>query len=181
MIIGCDIDEVINDQICEVLKLYNAKYNDDLSYFDITDYAIQQFLKPDCKHLFQEFCDDYFIENLIMQPDDIEALTELNNTNELYFCTARHPYVMEPTDRWLEKYLPWYRSGHLVRIKNKQLLNIDVLIDDSIENLIGGTYKKILVNRPWNEKYENVNGIFRVDNLSEAYEIIKVMIALEEC
>lgn len=172
-IVGCDIDEVINTQIKEILKLYNAKYNDNLKYDDITDYNIQHFLKSECKHLFEEFCTDDFIEGLQILQEDIEALTMLNSECEFYFCTARHPFVMAATDRWLEKNFPWYRSGQLIRCKDKHLMKFDYLIDDYIGNLVGGIYRKIMVTRPWNIGFGHVDGIDRVYSLKEACEIIK--------
>lgn len=172
-VVGCDIDEVINMQIKEILKLYNAKYNDFLKYEDMTNYNIQRFLKSQCKHLFEEFCTDEFIEGLQISLDDIDILTKLNSECQLYFCTARHPYVIAATDRWLEKNLPWYHSGQLIRCKDKYLLKLDYLIDDYIGNLVGGSYRKIMITRPWNIDFDYVDGIYRVYSLKEAYKVIR--------
>lgn len=173
LIVGCDIDEVINVQIKEILKLYNARYGDDVKYDDITDYNVQKFLKNGCDHLFEEFCTDEFIEGLRIYPEDIRSLTILNDECQLYFCTARHPYVMAATDKWLEKNLPWYHSRQLMRCKNKHLIKFDYLIDDYIGNLIGGDYRKIMITRPWNIGFGNIDGIARVYSLKEAYEVIR--------
>lgn len=173
LIVGCDIDEVINLHNQVILKYYNAKYNDNVQYKDITDYKIQDFLKPECKHLFEEFCTEEFIEGLQITPEDIITLTMLNSEYELYFCTARHPHVMAATDRWLEKNLPWYHSEQLIRCKNKHILQVDYLIDDYIGNLIGGCYRKIMMTRPWNIKFGHVDGIYRAYSLNEAYKIIR--------
>lgn len=49
----------------------------------------------------------------------------------------------------------------LIIIKNKQMLSgdIDILIDDCVDNLVGGYYHKILFDYPWNrhgfESYES--------------------------
>lgn len=172
-IVGCDIDEVITPTISEILKLYNAEYKDCIHYENITDYKVQRFLKPECKHLFEEFCTEEFIERLQIAPEDINTLTVLNSECELYFCTARHPYMMAATDRWLENSLTWYRTGQLIGCKDKHLLKIDYLIDDYIGNLVSGTYKKIMMTRPWNVGFGHIDGINRVHNLKEAYEVIR--------
>lgn len=172
-IVGCDIDEVINTQVKELLKLYNLKYNDKVQYDSIMDYKIHKFLKPECKNLFEEFCTEDFIEELQISSEDIDALTMLNSECEFYFCTARHPYIMAATDRWLENNLTWYRTGCLIRCKDKHLLKFDYLIDDYIGNLIAGDYKKIMMTRPWNIGFGNIDEIDRVYNLKGAYEVIR--------
>lgn len=172
MTIGCDIDDVTNQQIEEILKLYNHKYDDTIEHKDITDWEIQRFLKPECKNIFEEFCTEEFIEGLQMSQETIDVLTKLNSEYELYFCTARHPFVMAATDRWLEKNLPWYKSRQLIRVKTKQLLNFDVLIDDNLSNLQGGKYLKILIDKPWNRQLSLVENIFRVKDITEAYKLI---------
>lgn len=177
MIIGCDIDDVLNNQVDELLKLYNKKYDDTLMLSGITDWQIRNFLKPECTHLFEEFCTESFIEGLEMSNETIDVLTGIHKEHALHFCTARHPYIMAATDKWLEKYLPWYRSGQLIRAKTKQLLKFDVMIDDNIGNLYGGEYIKLLIDKPWNrqsEQEDDEEGICRIKDLREAYEAIAV-------
>jgi 5'(3')-deoxyribonucleotidase len=49
----------------------------------------------------------------------------------------------------------------------------DVLIDDSIHNLLDGNYLKILFDHPNNHNYDaRANQMHRVYTLAQAYEII---------
>lgn len=51
---------------------------------------------------------------------------------------------------------------------NKQMIRGDVLIDDGVHNLEGGSYKKILMTAPHNRNYDaEANGMIRVSNWTE--------------
>ena len=58
MIIGVDCDNVLNNLTESVLKVYNEDYNDDLTPDDITDYYIENFVKPECKDNFYKLFTD---------------------------------------------------------------------------------------------------------------------------
>lgn len=173
IIVGCDLDEAIFPLIENVLKLYNEKYNDTVKVEDITDYNVHLFLKSECRNVFKEFCTYEFISQLPISKETIETINKINEEFLLYFCTARHPYNMQATDFCLSYYFPWFKSSQLINIANKQLLKIDWLIDDSLSNLLGGDYRKILINRPWNEKYGDADNVYRAYTLQQAYKIIK--------
>lgn len=177
-IVGVDIDETINNQISAILVKYNKKYNDNLTINDITDYNIQKFLKPTCKNIFKEFCSKKFLKKLKMTQETIKALTELNDKYTLYFVTSAHPKTLEVRDKWLSKYLPWYSSKQLIVCRRKSLLQLDWLVDDCFDNLIHGTYSKILITKKWNENIDTYKlGIPRVSSIVEVPKIIKLALA----
>lgn len=150
MHIGVDMDEVLNNLTEKILLCYNEKYGDTLRVGDISDYDIHKYLKPECRHVFEEFADERFIESLDIAPGAVEVLSRLSKYHAIYFVTAGHPYTLRARDVWLAKHLPFYRSRQLVGCCNKQLLGLDVLIDDYEGNLIEGRYYGILFNKPWN-------------------------------
>ena len=175
--IGIDIDETINSQITEILKLYNKKYKDNLSIDNITDYNIHKFVKPECKNIFKEFCNDKFFKSLIMTQETIEALTELNNNYKIYFVTSAHPKTLKVRDKWLSKYLSWYTTKQLIVCRKKSLLNLNYLVDDCYDNLIHGTYRKILITKKWNENITDneldIEDVYRVDSISEVPKLLE--------
>lgn len=179
--IGIDIDETINNQISEILKLYNKKYDDNLIINDITDYSIHKFLKPECNNVFKEFCTNKLLKSLIMAQDTINALTELNSKYKVYFVTSAHPKTLKVRDKWLSKYLSWYTTKQLIVCRKKSLLNLTVLVDDCFENLIHGTYSKILVTKPWNKNIDTDKfAISRVNNISDVPKLIESIILQNE-
>lgn len=157
----------------KLIPLYNAKYNDNLKYEDITEYNIRPFIKHECKHLWEEFVDDAFYASLDVSEGAAEVLTELKKENDIYFATAGHPYTMRARDTWLERFFPFYRSGSLISIREKQLLKVDMLIDDFEENLIGGSYYGVLVNKPWNK--EVPTRLYRMQRITKIAELPKIV------
>lgn len=167
-IIATDLDDCVFDNfVTRLLELYDAKYNDNLSLSDITDYNIRNFIKPECKNIFQEFVDDAFIHSLSISQETIEFLKWANDYGELIFITAGHPYTMESRHDVLAKNLDFYSSKYLWRGENKQLFKCDYLIDDCIDNLRFNVATTICMNRPWNSTgYADVrvNGFSEVKN-----------------
>ncbi|MEG1620618.1 MAG: hypothetical protein RR322_01780 [Oscillospiraceae bacterium] len=151
-IIATDLDECVFDNfVAKLLELYNAKYNDNLVFSNITDYNINKFLKPECKNIFQEFADDSFIHSLSISQGTIEFLKWANEYGELVFITAGHPNTIKSRHSVLAKNLDFYNSKYLWRGENKKLLKCDYLIDDCIDNLKGNFANTICINRPWNK------------------------------
>lgn len=81
---------------------------------------------------------------------------------EIYIVTATDPQNVSNKAAWLQEQLPFLNMyDSLIIIKNKQMLSgdIDILIDDCVDNLVGGYYHKILFDYPWNrhgfESYES--------------------------
>lgn len=173
MRIGVDIDQVLNNMLEKIIPIYNQKYDDTLLFGDITGYDLRPFIKPECKNIFSEFANDELIMSLEMAPDAVHVLTELSTHHDLYFVTAGHPYTMRARDDWLQKHLPFYKSRQLIGCCDKHLLNIDVLIDDYEDNLIGGHYYKLLFDKPWNKHVSTrIFNIKRIFDWGEVPDII---------
>lgn len=67
-------------------------------------------------------------------------------------------------------FIPWW---NVITIRNKQLINADILVDDGVHNLVGGSYKKILMTASHNKDFDaSGNGMVRVNNWQEAYDKI---------
>jgi 5'(3')-deoxyribonucleotidase len=172
--IATDIDEVLNNMLSKILTLYNAKYGDCLQEEGIYEYSLSSVINPLCTNVFQEFAD----YNLIMSTDvaegAVEALTHLAKRHDIYFVTAGHPYTVAARDDWLGRTFDFYKSSHLIVCREKQLLNVDVLIDDYENNLIGGDYYRLLMTRNWNKNFAaEAFGIKRIFGWKEVPAIIE--------
>lgn len=153
-ILFADLDNSTYPLIEEVTKRYNSAYNDNLQFKEITDYNYYQFIKPECKSPFKEFCTPDLFYSLKPYDGAVECLSILNEKYQLYFLTSGHPNTVEHRDNILGKHFKFYTSRQLIMCRNKQLLQGDVLIDDCLENLFGGTYKGIIYNMPWNKQVD---------------------------
>lgn len=172
--IGFDLDSTLNNLVVKVVDAYNAKYQQSLDYNLIDKWDFSHMLVPECKHIWQEFCDYGLIRSLDIEPTAVDTLTALSKQHDIYFVTAGHPYTLKARDDWLDEHFPFYRSKMLIVAREKQLLKIDVLIDDYEQNLIGGDYLGILMNQPWNSAFKAERyGIKRIGRIAEVQTILE--------
>lgn len=172
--LGFDLDETLQNMIKRLLLYYNVAYKDNLKFEDIRQYDMTPYLVPECKHIFQEFCNDEFFLNLDVEKTAVETLSQLSEKHDIYFVTAGHPLTIGARDEWLKRTFPFYRSRMLIACTNKQLLNLDILVDDYECNLIGGKYASVLINKPWNESFDNKKyGIERINKISDVQRLVE--------
>ena len=179
MTILCDIDEVANNLIQKILIEYNKKYNDNLTIEDITSWYIQDFLKPECKNIFAEFCTNEFLASLNAQPKAKEIIEKLMETSDFYFVTSTYPDHVKAKDEWLKCIFSGYDSSMLITSRNKRLIHGDVLIDDCLDNFVFEHSKNapvkynIIFDKPWNRDVrEDGTKTFRVHGWEEIYKLI---------
>ena len=177
MKIGIDIDGTINN-LCEaVLIIYNHDSGDNLSVFDITSYYVENFVKPEFKNNFYKYYTDKRVWKLVKINELAkEIIKKLDSEkHEIYFVTSTEPENLFKKSGWLQRHFPSIDiRKRLIRCYNKQLLSgLNVLVDDYEKNLIGGSYKKILINKPWNQniddRYFSIN---RVENWKDIYDLL---------
>ena len=73
---------------------------------------------------------------------------------------------------------PFLSSEQIICEKNKQSVKGDILIDDGVHNLLGGSYRKFLFNQPNNLLFdEREHDIIRVYSWKEIYERISSFVA----
>lgn len=174
MIIGIDIDGTINNLCESVLSVYNEDSGDNLTVDDITEYYIENFVKPEYKEGFHR----YFMDKRVWKRVSIDeearkyiiALHEKGH--EIYFVTSTEPENVKKKAGWLQKNFPMINiRKQLIVCHNKQLLSgLTVLVDDYGKNLIGGHYHKLLLDKPWNQNVnEDETGIVRCISWSDVY------------
>lgn len=178
MIIGIDIDGTINNLCESVLSVYNEDSGDNLTVDDITEYYIENFVKPEYKEGFHR----YFVDKRVWKRVSIDeearkyiiALHEKGH--EIYFVTSTEPENVEKKAGWLQKNFTMINiRKQLIVCHNKQLLSgLTVLVDDYDKNLTGGHYHKLLLDKPWNQNVnEDETGIARCMSWSDVYDDIE--------
>lgn len=180
MKIGVDCDSVLNNLTERVLEVYNADNEDNLTLDDITDYYMEQFVKPECrKDFYKIFSDKRVWKGIRVIDNCVDVLKKYNDRGHIiYIVTATEPSNMSKKGAWLSRLLPFLDiRKRLICIHSKQLLNgnIDVLIDDSLKNLIDGDYKRVVLDYPWNR---NVNDV--ENKLIRCKDWLEIDKALEE-
>ncbi len=109
-------------------------------------------------------------------PGAVEALRKIQEDGHrlLIVTTTNYEIVPAKMTRFLFKYFPFIDWHDVILTHYKPLLKGDVLIDDGIHNLEGADYVKVLFSASHNRLYDaEANGMIRVDNWTEAYEVVR--------
>lgn len=182
MIVALDIDNVIVDTTANVVDYINERLpNINLKIEDITSYWIEGALPSEYRWIVEAAFEDRAMWKRVKLIDGAaEAIEKLYNEGcEIYFATATTANNFRKKVRFLERSFPFfpkdYVRRHAISIKNKQLLDVDYLVDDCTDNLTGRRrYKSICFDYPWNQDFvDNGDTRRRAYNWSEIYSIIR--------
>lgn len=83
------------------------------------------------------------------------------------------PKILNTKVKMLNREYPWIDTrNNLFVCKKKQMVNVDVLIDDGLHNT-GGNYQDIILGYPWNRNIDDeFNNIIRVKSWEEIYNTV---------
>lgn len=177
MIIGIDIDNVLNN-LCEaVLSVYNDDSGDDLRQENIHSYYIENFVKSEFKENFYSYFLNKRVWKRIKLIDDCQKYIAklFSEGHTILFITSTEPENLPKKFNWLKRSFPYIniRKALFSCPKKQYMSGIDILIDDAAYNLVGAKYKGIILDYPWNRDFiTDNNKFFRARNWEEIYEII---------
>lgn len=181
MKIGLDIDNVLCNTTSAVLSYINERIGTNLTETDITDYWMEKFVPDQFRWIVhQAFHSASMWKSVEFISESLPYLERLyHNNNELYFVTATTPENLRKKIKFLERHLTFlpegYIQSHMINIQRKQLLLLDVLVDDYYDNLTDAPYEGICLRYPWNMNYDDNSSPFIhfADNWAEIYELIE--------
>ena len=167
--IGIDYDSTLFNTIDVWIDLYNKKYNDKLTINDFKFWDIHKSLPKEKSNKFYSILDNNELwENIKPLNNAVEVVKDLNEEYEVYIITATHHNHIKIKSEILLKYFPFIEYKQIISCYYKQLINVDIMIDDNLDNLIGGKYRKILIDYPWNRDIDDYDrGIERFKNWKE--------------
>lgn len=153
MIICFDIDNVMNDLTEKTITLYNARANKNIQISDITTYNFYDCLpKEDADGIIALFKDKGLWDSLKPLPYSQEALKKLiKQGHRILLATATDPINFEWKVEWLKQYFGFIPTDNIIRIMDKGLLRIDVMVDDHLSNLISNVCERVCLDYPWNQ------------------------------
>jgi 5'(3')-deoxyribonucleotidase len=161
--IGVDLDNVLNNLNVEWINTYNMLNDDSLTIDDINSWDIHKYTKND-KEIYTYLNNDLFTR-LKPLPHSIEATKNIMKHHELYIVTATYPNTIEVKMNWLHYYFPHVSYNNVIICQRKDLVNVDLLIDDSPFNIMSFPKDVIIMDYAWNR---DVNKGYR---LKDWYEI----------
>lgn len=170
--IAIDLDGVIWDLVPPWVARYNELYNDNILVEEITDYDMSKVLKkatPD--QIFNILEEEGFWNKVYPFEHSFEYLKKLNDEYEVYVATKTYYSTFCHKVSRLIELFPFLNPNQVICINNKQLLKVDYLVDDYVNNLIGGTYGKIIIDAPYNRDIDLC--CLRARDLKDVYNYMK--------
>ena len=167
MIIGIDVDNVVCDTTFSTLTQHYADTGEKLTLDDIKGYYIENYVSDDYKDDFHLiFYKKEMWKRVKVIPHCVEVIKRLHDRGDsIYFVTSTEPQNITKKARFLQRMFPFLDIRKcLITTHCKQMIGVDILIDDYEMNLINGSYFGILMDYPWNRNFDDASDdkIYRV-------------------
>lgn len=174
--IAIDFDETLFPTLQKAIEIYNQKHNTSLDVSQITMYNLHDnFPAEVADELLELFIDKETYSSLQPYKGAVRAVkTLVEQGYEIYIATSTDVRNMEWKEEVLQKYFPFVPKKNLIRIHNKALLNVDVLVDDSLDNLKSTFADRVCFDQNWNhdEDADWIYSIYRIHHWGEINNII---------
>ncbi len=134
-IIAVDVDQVVADLHDTWLERYNKDYDDHVTVWDIVDWDITKFVKPECGNkIFDYLNDPTLYEDVIVIEGALAGVEHLKSCGyRVVYATSCHIGMHDAKWMWLveEGFLPKANTQKdLISLSDKALVRADYLIDD---------------------------------------------------
>lgn len=175
--IAIDFDETLFPTLDKVLEAYNKRHNANVVLSQITTYNLHDSLPADvADELLELYVDKAIYDNLQPYKWSIRAVKSLvEQGHEIYIATSTDVRNMEWKEELLQKHFPFIPKKNLIRIHNKALLNVDVLVEDKLDNLKNTFADRICFDQNWNrdECADFAYSIYRIHHWGEINNVIQ--------
>lgn len=177
MRIAIDFDSTLFPTVEKVIEIYNERNSTTINVSQITAYNLYDCFPEDvADELVSLFVDKAIYNSLQPYKGSVKAVQSLvNKGHEIIIATATDVRNLEWKEKLLQRYFPFIPKENLIRIHNKKLLNVDVLVEDKLDNLTQTFAERICFNQPWNhdKNADYAYSIYRINNWGEINNIIQ--------
>ena len=175
MILAIDCDNILCNLQETVINIFNSTYGTSYTMNDFKYYNISECLNKN--HAIKMI--DLYKKNGLYNAVNVisgakNAIQKLKKAgHDVYIVTDAVPSTFAEKVDWIT-YNFDIDESHIICMKHKWLFKCDLLIEDNLDNLLGGYhYDRILFDYPWNKDiHDEVYGIHRVQNWSNALDVI---------
>ena len=180
MKIGLDVDNtIVNTTSCVIAQHY-ADTGEKLTLDDIKTYYIENYVSDDYKDDFHLiFLKKEMWKRVKVIPHCVEVIKRLHDRGDsIYFVTSTEPQNVAKKARFLQRTFPFLDIRKcLITTHCKQMIGVDILIDDYEMNLINGSYFGILMDYPWNRNFDDASDdkIYRVFDWTQVEAMLEVI------
>ena len=184
MVIVCDIDDTINNLQEVVVSTFNKRYHTKYTINDFENYDIERALnKHDAENMKVIYSEPGIYDNVRPEPGSQDALRKLiQEGHDVYLVTDAIPSIYAEKVEWVKHHFPFVDPGKIVCMKDKWLIECDLIIEDRIETLLAKPYYyRACIDRPWNRSvHDYVYEINRIKNWNDIFKVIDDIYELEE-
>ena len=178
MIIGIDVDSTVCNTTESVIAQHYVDTGEKLTLDDIKSYYIENYVGDDYKDDFHLiFYKKEMWKRVKVIPHCVEVIKRLHDRGEeIYFVTSTEPQNIAKKASFLQRTFPFLNIRKcLMTTYCKQMIGVDILIDDYEMNLINGSYFGILMDYPWNRNFDDASDdkIYRVFDWTQVEPMIE--------
>ena len=170
--IGLDVDDVLYECNSYALELLKQKYGDD-PVFDIErirSWGLQGNLADE---RLKYFSDPDFVASQPMFPGAQKFVRELCELADVFFVTAVPANCMSARAKRLREDFPEVPAGNLLIGTRKDIVNLDILLDDAAHNISSSQASyPVLMRRPWNS---GLSGLLSVNSYGDFIHLAKMI------
>lgn len=174
-VIGIDLDDVLWDLLEAWINRYDEITDDNVKPSDIKSWDVSKYINKGSKEmLFYILEQSDFWETVNPRPESQKYLKQLiDDGYDVVIITASHYKTLNHKMSRFFDLFPFIEKEQVIVAHRKQMIDIDLLIDDNPENLRDSSYIKVLFDTPHNEWLnEKEIGAIRLSNWKEIYEYI---------
>jgi len=177
MTILIDMDDVLEQLVNGWTAYLNKTYGTEVSPDAVTDWDVSlAFPTLTKEQVYSVTMQDELWDYVYPMPGADEVLRRLlAEGHELFVVTATtYETLRAKMDKVLFKYFPYIDWQHVIITGCKGMVKGDVLIDDRPQNLLDGSYRRILFTARHNRGFDAASiGAVRCDTWEDVYEAVE--------
>lgn len=183
MVLGFDLDGVVVDSPQQVVNYVNERLGLNLCMNDFKTYSMEDALPDQYRWIISAAFKDCEMWRKVKLIDGayktIKKLYE--EGHEIWFVTSSLPSNLRKKINHLARNLDFlpkdYVWLHTINTQNKQIIKVDILVDDGLFNLTGNRdYFSICFDMPYNKADDiEIDNFYRAHNWDEVYSFIKII------
>lgn len=182
--VGIDFDGVLVDTVTQYLYWFNKITGENIKPNQLTEYDTSKVVPEKFHYIAQQLWNEKCLYNNIQPIINSQRCTKLftyNSQIELYIVTVSSSEIMQEKCQVIKRLFPWIKSENIILLTgyNKNLIDLDILIDDNPDNF-SSNENKILFDSTWNHNFnEKSIGAVRAYDWDFIYAYITKMIKME--
>ena len=160
--VGMDWDDTLCPFVTNAITLCNMENGTEFTLDDITEWGNKS---PATKMVFPYYSDIRTYQMQKVPEISKHFVSKLMEIADVYIVTAVSPQFMGVRADQIAKEFPDFPEDHILMGAAKNLIKLDILLDDAPHNILkaSATYP-VLIRRPWNR---NLSGVLSVNTIDE--------------